>query len=317
MNFSQRHTRRGLFELGAAVGAGALWPFAAQSTVASKLIMRKIPRTGEDMPVIGMGTQFVLDIGDDAEKRAVRIAVLRALFDAGARTIDTAPSYGPAEATLGSLLEEMKARDRAFVSTKFSRTGQDGAIAEMRESLRRLRTDKVELMLRHNIGFVPPNEAADHLAVLREWKQQGICRYIGVTHSQNQAQANPRLIELLQKEKLDFIQINYSMAQRSVEEKLLAVAAETGTAVMCNLPFARAALFKAVSGKQVPDWAREFDAVSWGQFFLKYLLGREEVNLVIPGVDRVSHMIDNLDAGRGRLPNAAQRKRMVDFIGNL
>jgi len=238
---------------------------------------------------------------------------LRALFDAGARTIDTAPSYGPAEATLGSLLEEMKARDRAFVSTKFSRTGQEGAIAEMRESLRRLRTDKVELMLRHNIGFVPPNEAADHLAVLREWKQQGICRYIGVTHSQNQAQANPRLIELLQKEKLDFIQINYSMAQRSVEEKLLAVAAETGTAVMCNLPFARAALFKAVSGKQVPDWAREFDAVSWGQFFLKYVVSHPAVTCAIPGMTQRANLEDNLGVARGRLPDAALRTRMEAF----
>ena len=154
-----------------------------------------------------------------------------------------------------------------------------------------------------------------YLAVMRDWKAQGICRYIGVTHSQDQSKANPRLIDMLQKEKLDFIQVNYSLAERSVEDKLLAVAADTGTAVMCNLPFARAALFKAVAGKAVPDWAKEFDAPSWGQFFLKYLLAREEVNLVIPGTDRVEHMQDNLDAARTRLPNAAQRKRMVEFIG--
>ena len=309
------YTRREILALGAGLAAATAMPSLYAQSAAAPLLARKIPRTGEAMPVIGMGTQFVLDIGNDAEKRASRIAVIRTLLDAGGRTIDTAPSYGPAEATLGDLLAEMKSRDRAFISTKFRAPGRDGAIAEMKESLRRLRTDKVELMLRHNIGFVPREEAAEHLAVLREWKAQGICRYIGVTHSQDQGRANPRLIEILQKEKLDFIQVNYSMAERSVEDKLLAVAADTGTALMCNLPFARAALFNAVKGKQVPEWAQEFDAPTWGQFFLKYLLAREEVNLVIPGTDRVEHMRDNLDAGRTRLPNAAQRKRMVEFIG--
>jgi aryl-alcohol dehydrogenase-like predicted oxidoreductase len=308
------YTRRDLLKLAAACGTAAALPTYAQ-TAAKPLLTRKIPRSGELMPVIGMGTQFVLDIGNDADKRASRIDVIRTLLDAGGRCIDTAPSYGPAEATLGDLLAEMKARDRAFISTKFRAPGRDGAAAEMKESLRRLRTDKVELMLRHNIGFVPRAEASEHLAVLREWKAQGICRYIGVTHSQDQEKANPRLIEMLQQEKLDFIQVNYSMAERSVEDKLLAVAADTGTALMCNLPFARAALFKAVAGKAVPEWAKEFDTPSWGQFFLKYLLAREEVNLVIPGTDRVEHMRDNLDAGRTRLPNAAQRKRMVEFIG--
>ena len=310
-------TRRDILKLGAALAATAALPVTAQTAPPKPLLTRKIPRTGELMPVIGMGTQFVLDIGNDAEKRASRIAVIRTLLDAGARSIDTAPSYGPAEATLGDLLAEMKARDRVFISTKFRAPGREGAIAEMKESLRRLRTDKVELMLRHNIGFVPQTEVAEHLAVLRDWKAQGICRYIGVTHSQDQDKANPRLIEMLQKEKLDFIQVNYSLAERSVEDKLLAVAADTGTAVMCNLPFARAALFKAVAGKAVPEWAKEFDAPTWGQFFLKYLIAREEVNIVIPGTDRVEHMQDNLDAARTRLPNAAQRKRMVEFIGNV
>ena len=318
MKKSPTYSRREILTLGAGLAAATAMPTTLHSQSSpAPLLTRKIPRTGEMMPVIGMGTQFVLDIGNDTEKRASRIAVIRTLLDAGGRCIDTAPSYGPAETTLGDLLAEMKARGRTFISNKFRAPGRDAATAEMKESLRKLRTDKVELMLRHNIGFVPQAEVVEHLAVLREWKAQGICRYIGVTHSQDQDKANPRLIEMLQKEKLDFIQVNYSLAERSVENKLLAVAADTGTAVMCNLPFARAALFKAVAGKQVPDWAKEFDAPSWGQFFLKYLLAREEVNLVIPGTDRVEHMRDNLDAGRTRLPNAAQRKRMVEFIGNV
>ena len=316
MNQTTFYTRRDILKLAVACGTTTMLPAYAQPA-AKPLLTRKIPRTGELMPVIGMGTQFVLDIGNDTEKRASRIDVIRTLLDAGGRSIDTAPSYGPAEATLGDLLAEMKSRDKTFISTKFRAPGRDGAIAEVKESLRRLRTDKVELMLRHNIGFVPRAEAAEHLAVLREWKAQGICRYIGVTHSQDQDKANPRLIEMLQQEKLDFIQVNYSLAERSVEDKLLAVAADTGTALMCNLPFARAALFKAVAGKAVPEWAAEFDAPTWGQFFLKYLLAREEVNLVIPGTDRVEHMQDNLAAARTRLPNAAQRKRMVAFVGTI
>jgi aryl-alcohol dehydrogenase-like predicted oxidoreductase len=310
-------SRRDVLAMGAALGAAAVLPAYAQTAAAKPLLARKIPRTGEMLPVIGMGTQFVLDIGDDAAKRAERIAVIRTLIEGGGRLIDTAPSYGPAESTLGDLLAEMKARDKVFISTKFSNRGRDGANAEMKESQRRMQTEKIELMLRHNVGFVDRSEAADHLAVMREWKQAGICRYLGVTHSQNQAKANERLIEMLQKEKLDFIQINYSLAERSVEDKLLAVARDTGTAVMCNLPFARNRLFQAVKGRSVPEWAKEFDAATWGQFFLKYLLASEAVNIVIPGTDRAQYMLDNLDAGRGRLPDAAMRKKMVEFIEPL
>lgn len=310
------YTRRDVLALGAALGAAIALPASAQ-TAARPVLTRKIPRTGERLPVIGMGTQFVLDIGNDPEKRAGRIAVIRTLIEGGGRVIDTAPSYGPAEATLGELLAEIKARDQVFISTKFRARGREGAVAEMQESLRRLRTNRVELMLRHNIGFVPREEADTHLALAREWKAQGICRYIGVTHSQDQEKANPRLIEMLQQEKLDFIQVSYSLAERSVEDKLLPVAADTGTAVMCNLPFARGQLFQAVRGKPVPEWAREFDAPTWGQFFLKYMLASEAVNLVIPGTDRVEYMKDNLDAGRTRLPNAAMRRKMAEYIDSL
>ena len=311
------YSRRDVLAMGAALGAAAVLPVHAQAPAVKPMLARKIPRTGEMLPVVGLGTQFVLDIGGDQDKRAGRIAVIRALLDNGGKVIDTAPSYGPAEATLGDLLAEMKAGDQVFISTKFSDRGRDGANAELKESQRRLRTDKIALMLRHNIGFVERSLAADHFAAMRDWKQAGLCRYVGVTHSQNQAKANERLIEILQKEKLDFIQVNYSLAERSVEDRLLAVARDTGTAVMCNLPYARNRLFVAVKGRPVPEWAKEFDAATWGQFFLKYLLAREEVNVVIPGTDRVEHMLDNVGAGRGRLPDAAQRLRMVELITPL
>ncbi|HTE15188.1 MAG TPA: aldo/keto reductase, partial [Burkholderiales bacterium] len=187
---------------------------------------------------------------------------------------------------------------------------------QMKASQKRLRSEKIDLMQMHNVGFLERKMFASQLAIVREWKTQGLFRYIGVTHSQDQPRANERLIEMLRTEKLDFIQVNYSMAERSVEEKLLLVAAETGTAVLCNLPYARGALFRAVQGKAVPDWAKaEFDAPTWGQFFLKYLLASEAINAVLPGTDKPEYMIDNLSAARTRLPNVAQRKRMVAFIG--
>ena len=158
---------------------------------------------------------------------------------------------------------------------------------------------------------------ASQLAIVREWKQQGHFRYIGVTHSQDQPRANDRLIEIMQQEKIDFIQVNYSMAERSVEDRLLTAAADTGTAVLCNLPFARNRLFGAVRGKTLPDWAKEFGAVTWGQFFLKYLLGHSAVNAVMPGTDKVEYMLDNLDAGRGLLPDSAMRRRMAAHIDTL
>jgi aryl-alcohol dehydrogenase-like predicted oxidoreductase len=193
-------------------------------------------------------------------------------------------------------------------------TGRDASIAEFQQSLRRLRTDKLDLMQLHNVG-TNAGETAAQVALLREWKERGTFRYIGVTHYIESA--NERLIEVMQREKPDFVQVNYSMAERSVEQRLLAVAAETGTAVLVNLPFGRGKLFNAVRGRPVPDWAAEFDAATWGQFFLKYILAHEAVTCVIPGTDKQEYMLDNLNAGRGRLPDAAMRRKMIGFWESL
>ena len=311
------YSRRDVLAMGVAFGAAGALPAWAQAPAAKPLLVRKIPRTGEPLAVVGLGTAIVFDIGNDAAQRAERSAVIRNLLDGGARLIDTAPSYGTAESVVGDLLAEMKVRDKVFVATKVRAASRDRAVAEMQQSQRQLRTEKIDLMQIHNVGFVDRNEVAAQLALLREWKERGVFRYIGVTHSQSQERANEALIGIMRREKLDFIQVNYSMAERSVEQWLLPAAAETGTAVMVNLPFARARLFRAVRGKQVPEWAKEFDAPTWGQFFLKYVLASEAVNCVIPGMDKPEYVVDNLNAGRTRLPDAAQRKRMVEFIDSL
>lgn len=314
MNAPHFNTRRNLLRIGAGLGAAALAPQLAAQAKPAPLLSRKIPKSGELLPVIGLGTAIIFDIGNDSEKRAERSAVIRTLLDGGAKMIDTAPSYGTAESVLGDLLAAAKLRDRVFLATKVRSNDNEAFVAQMKQSQQRLHSPKIDLMLMHNVGFLDRGMVASQLAIVREWKQQGIFRHIGVTHSQDQARANERLIEIMQQDKIDFIQVNYSMAERSVEDRLLAAAADTGTALMCNLPFGRARLFRAAQGRTVPDWAAEFDAVTWGQFFLKYLLAQPAVNVVIPGTDRVEYMLDNLNAGRGRLPDAAMRKRMAAHI---
>jgi aryl-alcohol dehydrogenase-like predicted oxidoreductase len=313
------HTRREVLAFGVGLGAAAAGIRAglAASVPGAAVLTRPIPRTGEPLAVVGLGTAIVFDIGADAAQRAERRAVIESLLQGGARLIDTAPSYGAAETVVGDLLADLKVRDKVFVATKVRAAGRDRATAEMQQSQRRLRTDRIDLMQIHNVGFVDRKTIAAQLALLREWKERGVFRHIGVTHSQDQPRANERLMEILRAEKLDFIQVNYSMAERSVEERLLGVAADTGTAVLVNLPFARGQLFRAVRGKPVPDWAKEFGAPTWGQFFLKYLLASREVNCAIPGTDKPEYMVDNLNAGRGRLPDAAMRRKMVGFIETL
>jgi aryl-alcohol dehydrogenase-like predicted oxidoreductase len=313
-------SRREVLSIAAGLGAAAvlgITPARSQSAAAKPLLMRPIPRSGERLAVVGLGTAIVFDIGGDAARRAERRSVIQTLLEGGARAIDTAPSYGTAESVVGDLLADLKARDRAFVATKVRVAARERAVAEMQQSQARLRTDKIDLMQIHNVGFADRKEVTAQLALLREWKDRGVFRTIGVTHSQDQERANDRLMEIMRSEKLDFIQVNYSMAERSVERRLLSVAAETGTAVLVNLPFARGRLFGAVRGKPVPGWAAEFDAPTWGQFFLKYILASEAVTCVLPGTDKPEYMLDNLDAGRGRLPDAATRKKMVGLIESL
>ncbi|MBI3373062.1 MAG: aldo/keto reductase [Betaproteobacteria bacterium] len=307
-------SRREMLAMSAALGAVQAFEVSPAFAAATPVLSRPIPRTGERLPVIGVGTAIVFDIGGDAAKRAERRAVIQTMLEGGAKLIDTAPSYGTAEAVVGDLLADTKTRDKVFLATKVRPAGRDATIAEMQQSLRRLRTDKVDLIQLHNVGTGASDTAAQ-IALLREWKDQGVFRYVGITHSV--ANTNERMIETMQREKVDFVQINYSMAERSVEQRLLAGAAQTGTAVLVNLPFGRGKLFSAVRGRQLPAWAAEFDATSWAQFFLKYILAQDAVTAVIPGTDKPEYMLDNLNAGRGRLPDAAMRRKMVEFFDSL
>ena len=296
-------TRRDFLAAATAMGAAGL---AFRTPAAEPILTRPIPHGGESLPVVGIGTAIVFDIGADAAKRAERTAVIRTMIDGGSRLIDTAPSYGTAEDVVGDLLAAMNVRDGIFLATKVRVASREDTLAEMRRSLERLKTPKVDLMQIHNV-----RDPGTSLDVLRDWREQGRTRYIGITNS-NPASYGA-LAEVVRREKPDFLQVAYSLSERQAEARLLPTARDTGTAVLTALPFGRGKLFSAVRGRALPDWAAEIGATSWAQVFLKYLLSNEAVNCVIPGTDKAEYMTDNLNAARGRLPDAAMRKRIVDF----
>jgi aryl-alcohol dehydrogenase-like predicted oxidoreductase len=303
-------------DLIAAAGTGAalgmlshIDPASAQNKDAP-ILTRPIPHSGEMLPVVGVGTSQVFQIGTDASERAQRRAVIEALSASGGKLIDTGSTYGTAEGVIGDLVQETGLRDKLFIATKGEVRNRSASIAEFQESLRRLKTPKVDLMQLHNVS-----SARQDLALYREWKQQGLCRYIGITTSFESDQ--DAVAGCAQREKPDFVQVNYSLTDRSAEKRVLPASKEAGAAVLCNLPFGRGELFRKVRGKQLPEWAAEFNAATWGQFFLKFLLSHEAVTAVIPGTAKAEHMRDNLGAGRGKLPNDELRKRMISLIDTL
>jgi aryl-alcohol dehydrogenase-like predicted oxidoreductase len=302
-------SRRAMLALGAALAAQGLTDGRARADT-PPLLARGIPHSGESLPAIGLGTSIVFNIGDDPSERASRAEVIRALVAGGGSLIDTAPSYGRAEAVVGDLVAATGVANRVFLATKLEDYDIGTGPAALASSMRNLRARRIDLMQLHNV-----RDPRQDLGMLRDWKARGLCRYIGITTSFTGA--FDAVEAVLRREKPDFVQINYSLADREAEARVIPAAAEVGAAVLTDLPFGRNRLFSAVRGRPVPDWAKAFDAASWAQFFLKYLLGNEAVTAVIPGTGDPAHMVDNLGAGRGRLPNAQERRRMVEFFASL
>lgn len=303
-----RPTRRAAVQWALAIASG-LRPVVA-AAAAPEILTRPIPRSNEPLPVVGLGTAVNFDIGDNAEKRAALAAVLRALAAGGGKLVDTASSYGTAESVLGQLFAETGLRQRLFVATKVEARELADPAAALDRALRRLRSERLELMMLHNVSR--PEES---LAPMRQWQSAGTVRYLGVSTS---SLRDFEAVEaVMRREKPDVLEVNYSLADREAEKRLLPAAAELGTAVLADLPFGRGRLFRAVKGRPLPEWASEFDAASWAQFFLKYLIAHPAVTAVIPGTSEAEHMQDNLGAGHGRLPDEVQRRRMVEFFDSL
>lgn len=321
MTDSNRHpSRREAIRIGLAAGVGLTLgrsPLSAQLarfTAAQQLplITKPIPRTGEALPVVGVGTN---QYGNTPPEQLRE--VLAKLAELGGKVVDTARGYGRSEEVIGELVEQIGNRKQLFLATKYSVGGRGGAApvdpkAGLQEAFARLRTGTVDLMMVHNLGGTETL-----LPLMKEFKQAGTFRYLGVSTSSDQQY--PALIELMKREPLDFIEVDYSIGNRNAEQEVLPLAQERGMAVLINVPFGgrRATVLQEVSGQTLPDWAKEFDAGSWPQLFLKYVVSHPAVTAVIPGTTKLAHVIDNHGAARGRLPDAAMRKRIEQLYDAL
>ncbi len=269
--------------------------------VASRL-SRKIPSSGEMLPVIGLGTWQTFDVGAEVAERAPLEAVLREFVALGGRMIDSSPMYGNSEIVAGDLMEKNSLRHKLFVATKVWTAGKAAGIRQMEDSMRKLRASPIDLMQVHNLLDVE-----EHLDTLRDWKRRKLVRHIGVTHYT--ATGHEAVARVMTSHKLDFIQINYSVGEREAEQRLLPLALERGVAVIANRPFAGGDLFRRVRSKPLPAWAREIDCSSWAQLLLKFVVSHPAITCAIPATAKVAHLRDNMQAGSGRMPD--QKMRML------
>jgi diketogulonate reductase-like aldo/keto reductase len=290
--------------MAAAVAAGSA---KTPARAASSVLQRAIPATGEIIPAIGLGTWRTFDVGAaPAEREPIR-EVLRRFAKLGGRVVDSSPMYGAAETVVGDLAAALGLHGSLFLATKVWAPGREAGLAQLERSLERLRTRRLDLVQVHNLV-----DWRTHLRTLREWKDAGRLRYLGVTHYL--ASAYDELERVLRSEALHCVQVNYSLVEREAEQRLLPLARDRGIAVLVNRPFAEGGLFRRMRGRPLPGWAADFDCESWAQFFLKWILAHPAVTCVIPATSRPEHLTDNMRAGLGALPDAATRERMVAFV---
>ena len=302
-------SRRTFLQQLAVLGAlGFVPPVMAE---ARSSIKKPIPSSGELLPVIGMGSWITFDVGGDADALATRVQVLQAFFDNGGAVIDSSPMYGSSEETIGYCLERIANKDALFAATKVWTPGRWFGIRQMKNSERLWGLDRFDLMQIHNML-----DWETHLETLKDWKAEGRIRYIGITTSHGRRHEAMEKV-MADEPAFDFVQFTYNLLDREAERRLLPLAAERGLAVLINRPFRRGGLFDVVKNKPLPEWAAEFDCANWAQFFLKFIVSHPAVTCAIPATSRVDHMLENMGAAYGRLPDPQLRARMVAHVGNL
>jgi len=271
-------------------------------------LARAIPSSGETIVAVGLGTWQAFDVAEPA-RRGPQRDVLRRFVELGGRVVDSSPMYGAAEAAVGDLGADLGVRDALWIATKVWTTGRAAGVEQMERSLRLLRGKRLDLLQVHNLV-----DWQTHLATLRDWKDAGRIRYLGVTHYS--AAGHDALERVMRSEALDFVQLNYSAIEPDAERRLLPLARDRGIAVLVNRPLAQGALLSRVRGRRLPPWAADVDCTSWTQLFLKWILAHPAVTCVIPATSRVAHLDDNMQAGRGRLPDAATRRRIAALLSD-
>lgn len=292
-----------------AAGLAGPWGTPAAGATSAAMRMREIPATGEKLPVIGLGTSDEFEIEPGADTSAVR-QVLRRFRELGGTVVDTAPVYGNAETVIGGLLDELGLRDELFLATKVRARGRQAGLEQMRRSAELLGKQPLDLIQVHSLVDV-----GTQLDNLYRWKEAGHVRYVGVTHSRTSA--FDELERVMQDNPLDFVQLNYSFTEPAAEERLLPLAADKGIAVLVNRPFENGALFWKVKDEPLPGWAVDLGCESWAQLSLKYILGHPAVTCVIPATSDPEHLVDNMGAGTGPLPDEAARRRIRELGASL
>jgi aryl-alcohol dehydrogenase-like predicted oxidoreductase len=295
---------------GACAAGGVLGPATLALGADLPVQRRPIPSTGQMLPVIGVGTAVVYDIDTADAKFPLLVETIRTFLANGGAVIDTAPPYGRAEKSVGEILRRIGGRERAFLATKISTTGEQAGIDSFAASLRDLGTDRIDLLQVHNI-----RDTDVHLRTIRRLQDEGKVRYAGITTSFRSTYDEYE--QIMRREKLDFIQIDYALDNRLAEERILPLARDRGMAVLINLPFGRGRLFSKARGRPLPPWAADIDCTSWAQLFLKFVLAHPAVTAVIPGTDRPEYAIDNLNAARGRIPDERMRERIISYWNGL
>jgi diketogulonate reductase-like aldo/keto reductase len=307
---SRRATLAGVAASAAGFGCSPSGAAQGSGAVPSKpLLKRVIPSSGEEVPIVGLGTYQAFDVAPGSEDWAQAREGLSAFAAHGGRLVDSSPMYGQAEAAIGALSDELGIKDKLFVATKVWTSGRDAGIAQMRASMAKLRRDRIDLMQVHNLIDVET-----HLATLADWKAQGTVRLVGVTHYDRSAYG--ALERVMNAHRLDAVQINYSAAETDAERRILPLARERGMAVIVNRPFAGGELFRRLRAKPLPAWAAEIDCASWGQVMLKYVLSHLAVTCAIPGTRNPRHVLDNLGAGSGPMPDETIRARIAAEVAS-
>jgi aryl-alcohol dehydrogenase-like predicted oxidoreductase len=307
--------------LGLTLGAGAaltLKPSLLGGLAPSKarLLTRGIPSSGEQVPLIGLGSSATFAQVARGQDATTLTEVVRTMVEMGGSVFDTAPGYGASEEVAGNIARELGVTDRIFWATKVNVAGGGGgadpaaARAQIENSFRRLHTDTIDLIQVHNLGDVPTQ-----LGILNALKAEGRVRYTGVTWTG--AQRYNDLAAVMRNEPMDFIGVDYAIDNRGAEDTILPLAAERRIGVLVYLPFGRTRLWNRVSGQQVPGWATEFDATTWAQFFLKFVAAHPAVTAITPATSRARNMADNMGAAMGRLPDEATRRRMIEVVNAL
>ncbi len=292
---------------GAACGIAASWLPGKLMATPAALHTRPIPKSGEAIPIIGMGSWITLNVGDDPELRADRLKVVQAFFDEGGRMIDSSPMYGSSEEVIGWCMARIPARERLFATTKVWTPTRWLGEKQMEKSFALWGVDRFDLMQIHNLL-----DWDAHLETLLEWKAAGRIRYIGVTTSHGRRHDD--LADIMETQPIDFVQFTYNVQDRAAEARLLPLAAERGIAVIINRPFRGGDLFNRVERQPLPPWAAEIGCANWAQFFLKFVVSHPTVTCAIPATSKVHHLLENMAAGRGTLPDSAMRARMLRHL---